>query len=181
MKFDFYILDFIQDHLSNSFFDFLMPALTSLGNNGTIWIILAIILLIIPKTRKTGAVMAVSLIIEALICNIILKPLVARERPFANKDIELLIPKPKDYSFPSGHTGASFASVGALFFSGSEIWIPSFILALLIAFSRLYLYVHYPTDVLAGILLGILSGYAGYIIVKKINEKYRRNKLEKNN
>ena len=98
---------------------------------------------------------------RAYLCNVILKPLAARPRPFeVNMGVRLLIEAPKDFSFPSGHTGASFAAAAALFFVGSRGWIPAAVLAALIGFSRLYLYVHYPTDVLAGALLGIAAGWA---------------------
>ena len=143
-----------------------------LGNAGAIWIACAVVLILIPKTRKVGLVLAVSLALEALCCNLILKPLVARIRPFdMNTAAQLLISPPKDFSFPSGHTGAAFAAASALFFSKNRLWIASLILAILIAFSRLYLYVHYPTDVLGGVLLGILSGWLGYTLVDLIKKK----------
>lgn len=149
-----------------------MPIISMLGNAGAIWIVCAVVLLVIPKTRKVGVVLAVSLAIEALCCNVILKPLVARIRPFdVNTAVQLLISPPTDFSFPSGHTGAAFAAASALFFSKNRLWIPSLVLAILIAFSRLYLYVHYPTDVLGGILLGILSGWLGYTLVGLIKKK----------
>ena len=149
-----------------------MPIISMLGNVGAIWIVCAVVLLVIPKTRKVGVILAVSLAIEALCCNVILKPLVARIRPFdVNTAVQLLISPPKDFSFPSGHTGAAFAAASALFFSKNRLWIPSLVLAILIAFSRLYLYVHYPTDVLGGILLGILSGWLGYTLVGLIKKK----------
>ena len=114
----------------------------------------------LPRTRKLGLVVTAALVLEAIPCNLILKPLVARARPFTvNPAVELLITKPTDFSFPSGHTSASFAVVSALFFRKERLWIPAGILAALIAFSRLYLYVHYPTDVLAGALVGILAGW----------------------
>lgn len=154
------ILDKIQEWMQCSVLDTAMPAVTALGNYGIIWILLAALLLGIPKTRRLGAVMSVSLLIELLLCNVILKPMAARPRPFAvNTGIRLLIEAPKDFSFPSGHTGASFAAAAALFFAGSRAWIPAGILAVLIGFSRLYLYVHYPTDVLFGALLGVGSGW----------------------
>ena len=109
-----------------------MPFITSLGNSGMIWIALALILMLIPKTRKTGFVVAVSLILEVICCNLILKPFVGRIRPCdVNPAIQLLIPRPTDYSFPSGHAGASFAATAALFGQKSRLWIPSLILSLL--------------------------------------------------
>lgn len=163
------ILDWIQG-LKTGFGDVSLSFISTIGNAGLIWIIMAVILLIIPKTRKCGAFMAAALIVDALLCNCILKPLVARVRPYdVNTAIELIVAKPVDYSFPSGHTAAAFAATTALFFDRKKyLWIPALILAVLTGFSRLYLYVHYPTDVLGGIIIGILSGCAGCFIVQKI-------------
>ena len=111
--------------------------------------------------------MAVSLALEALCCNVILKPAVARLRPCdVDTTVQLLISHPGEFSFPSGHSGASFAAASALFFGKSPLGIPAFILAALIGFSRLYLYVHYPTDVLAGALIGIALGWIGNLLIR---------------
>ena len=145
--------------------DLLMPAVTALGNSGLIWIILAGILILMPKNRKAGAAVLAGLALEVICCNLVLKPLVARIRPCdVNTAVELLVARPDDFSFPSGHTGASFTAVSALYSSRNRLWIPSLILAVLISFSRLYLYVHYPTDVLAGILLGVMAGWLGSLV-----------------
>lgn len=140
-----------------------------LGNSGMIWIILTIILLIIPKTRKRGIVMMLALLLDLLLCDGILKHLVSRTRPCdINTAIELLIARPTDYSFPSGHTAAAFASVTALKLSGEKVlWKVSLVLAAIIAFSRLYLYVHFPTDVLGGLVVGLICGCLAYVISKK--------------
>ena len=163
MQVERFILDYIQAHLRSGFFDTVMPLITALGNGGAIWIGCSAVLLLIPKTRKTGAAMAGSLILEALCCNVILKPLIGRIRPCeVNAAVQLLIAHPTDFSFPSGHTGASFAAVSALYFSRNRLWRVALILAALIAFSRLYLYVHYPSDVLAGAFICIMAGWFGY-------------------
>lgn len=113
--------------------------------------------------------MLTALILDVLLCNMMLKPLVARMRPFTvNTGVELLINAPEDFSFPSGHTTASFAAAFALLFSKNKLWIPSVVLAVLIAFSRLYLYVHYPTDILAGILLGFIASIVADFICKTL-------------
>lgn len=113
--------------------------------------------------------MAAALILDVILCNGIIKNAVARMRPYdRNPVVELLIQKPDDYSFPSGHTAASFAAMSALYFGGERyLWKPALVLAVLMAFSRLYLYVHYPTDVLAGAFLGVLCGYLGNRVVQR--------------
>lgn len=151
------------------FLDKIMVFITRLGDAGIIWIVLSIVLLLIPKTRKSGAVMVAALVVDVVLCNIVLKNLVARTRPYdVNTGVHLLVAKLHDYSFPSGHTAASFASVTALYLAGEKkLWKFALVLACLIAISRLYLYVHYPTDVLGGILFGVISGYLGYRKVLK--------------
>ena len=113
-------LNLIQE-IRTTFLDVFMSNVTKLGNVGFIWILLTIILLVIPKTRKSGVILAAALIVDLILCNVILKPLVARIRPFdVNTAIQLIIAKPQDYSFPSGHTAASVASVVALYLAGEE-------------------------------------------------------------
>ena len=137
-------LNLIQE-IRTTFLDVFMSNVTKLGNVGFIWILLTIILLVIPKTRKSGVILAAALIVDLILCNVILKPLVARIRPFdVNTAIQLIIAKPQDYSFPSGHTAASVASVVALYLAGEKrLWKIALILACFIAFSRMYLYVEH--------------------------------------
>ena len=165
------ILDVLQT-IHNQALDTIMCAITRLGDAGIIWILLCIVLLVLPKTRKSGVILMAALLVDLVICNGILKPLVHRIRPFdVRTGIELLVKRPTDFSFPSGHTAASFASVMALYLAGEKkIWISSLGLAVLIAFSRLYLYVHYPTDVLGGVIIGVMAGALGYWLVKKVQE-----------
>lgn len=164
-------LDFLQT-IHTPLLDKILAFITSLGNAGIIWIVLAVVLLILPKTRKTGIIVAAALLMDLILCNLILKNLVARVRPYdVNTAIAILIKKPLDFSFPSGHTAASFAAMTALFLTKmKKAWIAALVLAVLIAFSRLYFYVHYPTDVLGGAVVGILSGIIGYTIVEKIDK-----------
>ena len=153
--------------------DIFMSNITKLGNAGIVWILLTIVLLLIPKTRKSGLILAAALIVDLILCNGILKPLIARIRPFdVNSAIQLIVAKPHDYSFPSGHTAASFTAVMALYLAGEKkMWKAALVLAVLIALSRLYLYVHYPTDIIGGVIFGSLSGYLGYKIVEWIQKK----------
>ncbi len=165
---DLSILDWIQAHLRCEFLDRVVPAITMLGEVGWIWILLAVVLLARKKTRKLGATVAISLVLDLIFCNLLLKPIVARPRPFSFRpELTLLVKAPRDFSFPSGHTAASFAASSSLLFLKHKIWIPTMVLAGLIALSRLYLYVHYPTDVLAGAAVGFLCGFFGAILAKK--------------
>lgn len=166
------VLDFLQNVIKGDILDFVMPKITALGNAGILWIILTLIFLISKKYRKTGVVMAIALVLDLIFCNILIKPLVARERPFqVNSDIILMIAPPGDYSFPSGHTAASFAAVGAMFFMKYRHWKIFGVLAILIAFSRMYLYVHFPTDIIFGALFGLACAYAAYRIYYLIQKK----------
>ena len=146
-------------NLHNPVLDFLMPIITHLGDVGAIWIVLAAVLLIPKRTRKFGLILGAALAVSALTVNIILKPMVARPRPFdvIPAEITMLLPKPDDFSFPSGHTSASFAAAAVLWFCSWKLALPTTILASLIAFSRMYLYCHFPTDVIAGMVIGTLA------------------------
>lgn len=167
-SFDFSILDFIQHYLKSNLADTFFSFITALGNKSIFWIIFTLFLILIPSCRKTGVTAMISLLLEVLCCNIILKPLIARTRPYEiNEMIQLLIRQPTDFSFPSGHTAAAFAITSALYFCRSKLWIPSGILAFFIAFSRLYFYVHYPSDVLAGAIIGIFCGWVSFKIINK--------------
>ena len=192
MQIEFQILDALQK-IHTPVLDGVMCLITSLGNAGIIWILLTIALLINPKIRRTkdgtscrlfgesgrrsGCILLAALILDLILCNGILKNLFHRVRPYdIRTSIELLVKRPLDYSFPSGHTAASFAAVVALSFAGEKrAWKAALVLACLIAFSRMYLYVHYPTDVLGGVLVGILAGYGGYRVVKAL-EQYKKEK-----
>lgn len=162
------ILDFLQKFRTPAG-DIIIPFITKLGDKGIIWILLAAVLLLIPKTRKTGAILTAALCIDLILCNGLLKNLFARVRPYdVNTSVQLLIAKPADFSFPSGHTAAAFTAVAALYFAGEKkMWKPVLALAVIIALTRLYLYVHYPTDILGGIAVGMTAGYLGFWIVSR--------------
>ena len=166
---DLAILQWIQDNLRCGVLDTIMPAVTALGSGAALWLALAAVLLLRPQTRRTGWMLLGALALETVCCNLLLKPLVARPRPFAlEPGVQLLITPPGDFSFPSGHTAAGFAAVSALYFGKSRLWLPALAAAVLIAFSRLYLYVHYPTDVLAGAVLGAACGWAVRAAAKRM-------------
>lgn len=171
-QWDFSVLDAISS-LRTPFLDNFFSAVTHLGDTGIVWIVLALILLCIRKTRPLGVCMALALIFDLLLCNLCLKPLVDRPRPFALREITLLIAPPSEASFPSGHTAASFAAAGVLAMRKSKLAIPALILASIIAFSRLYLYVHFPTDVLGGILVGMICALLGCFFGSRLCKKLR--------
>ncbi len=166
------ILDSLQN-IHTPWLDKIMVAITSLGNAGILWIVMAAVLLIIPRTRKVGICMAIALVLDLFITNCLLKNLVARTRPYDVANFtDLIVKKPTDYSFPSGHTAASFAAVTALFMSRKKLLgTISCVIAILIAFSRMYLYVHFPTDIIGGIVVGVIAGVAAGLILKAIDKK----------
>lgn len=184
LNFDLPILDWIAENLYCGFLDFFMPLVTKLGDAGIFWIAVAVVLLFIPKYRKIGLSMGAALLMGLLVCNLTLKPLVARIRPYDlqleqfGKTISLLVATPHDFSFPSGHTIASFEAATVLLLMNKKMGIPAMILAVLIAFSRLYLYVHYPTDVLASVVLGIGFAFLARFLVQKGYDLYHKKKLQ---
>ena len=174
---EFAILDWIQTHLRCNVLDALFPVFTSLANHGEIWIALAVILLFWKRHRQTGLALGAGLLIDMVVCNLTLKPLIGRIRPFAvNTAVELLVKAPHDASFPSA---VSFAAAGALWAMGNPLWKPATVVAALMAASRLYLYVHWPTDVLAGVAVGWVCGWLGAMIVKRTARTLEKRKNEK--
>ena len=181
-KMDFAILDWIQEHLRCPFLDSILPSLTSLGNKGWLFILVAVVLLCIPQYRKWGASLTVSLGLGFLFGNLMIKNMVGRTRPY---DIiegmrEFLQIEPLgDFSFPSGHTMAAFEFLAVLCFMPiKKIYkVLAGVLAFAIAFSRLYLYVHFPSDVLAGMVLGTQYGIMGMRIMEMVSEERKENKM----
>ena len=166
------ILDSIQNIFRCNVLDVICPIITALGDYGLFWIILSVVLICIKKTRKIGLLMIAALIINLVLCNGILKHAVNRTRPYiVNPDAPLIYKRPHDSSFPSGHTSASFSCAFVLMFEKIKYWIPAIILSAMIGFTRLYLYMHYPTDVVAGILVGLISGYLSYKLMNTIYNK----------
>lgn len=164
------ILLFIQEYIRHDWMNPFWEFITSLGNGGQLWLALSFLLLIPKRTRRVGAAALIALLIGFLITNVALKNLVARTRPYEVVDgLKLLIRKPHDYSFPSGHACASFAAAAVYYRMAPKRWgIPAVILAALISFSRLYVGVHYPTDVLAGVVIGIFAAWAAVKIMEFI-------------
>ena len=160
-----------------------MVAITYLGEKGIFWISIGVILLFFKKTRKCGLFMLISMMLGLIFGNGLLKNLVARQRPcWIDDTINLLVANPKDFSFPSGHTLASFEAAITILLFDKRWGIVAIITAFLIGISRLYLFVHFPTDVLAGAVLGTIIAvtvyHLGNKIEKKISEKKKQNKEE---
>lgn len=169
------ILLWIQEYLRNPVLTPVLKVITTLGNGGAIWILLTLLILMLPKTRKVGCMMAAALLGTLLINNILLKNLVARIRPYeVIEGLTYLVQRPSEFSFPSGHAGSSFAAACIMLRRLPKCYgIPAFVLAIVISLSRLYVGVHYPSDVLFGAISGILISYAAEMIVEQIGKKER--------
>lgn len=177
---DLSILHWIVSNVQNAFLDVVMPILTILGEHGIFCIVLSAVLIAIPKTRKIGVSAAIALALGFLVGNLTIKPLVSRIRPYAvDPSLKSAVLEnfplagfPHDASFPSGHTLAAFEAAVPIFIRSKKWGIPALVLAFGVALSRLYLTVHYPTDVLAGAILGtcfaILASALTDLIWKKI-------------
>ncbi len=177
------ILNWIHNIFTCLFLDVVMPVITALGNKGIFMIIVAALMVCFKKTRKAGIMMGIALLLGLVLGNGLLKNLFGRVRPY---DLEgalvtdLLIKAPHDYSFPSGHTLAAFEFASVMVIcrkmipGKNAVAIASVVLAVLIAFSRLYLYVHFPSDILGGAILGTLFGFAGMWIVNAVEKRIKK-------
>lgn len=173
------ILLFIQEHLRNPIMTPIFKFITTLGNGGMIWLAVILGLLCYKNTRNVGIATLITLVACFIINNIILKNVIARPRPFEMlNQLQVLINKPTDFSFPSGHTANSFAVAGAIYLFGNKKWgIGAFILAGAIGFSRLYLGVHYPSDVICGGLVGIYTSLLVRRLIVYWQEKQKQKVL----
>jgi len=167
------ILLYIQNHIRADFMDGFWKAVTFLGNGGWFWIVLAILLLFTVKTRRAGFCALLAMAAGFLITNVLLKNLVGRIRPYdVINGLVPLIARQSDASFPSGHACASFASAFVYLRTLPGRWgAAALTLAILISFSRLYVGVHYPSDVIAGIVIGIVSGWMVLTLYKRKRPK----------
>jgi undecaprenyl-diphosphatase len=168
------LLRFFSEGIKNGFFDVIMPFFSFINNHGEVWIALAIILMINKNTRvrRLGITVLIALAFGNIIGEQILKNLIARARPIGEEfNFNFIVSLPKSYSFPSGHTTSSFAVFGAFLFSKARYKYWVLLLASLIAFSRMYLHVHYPSDILGGIVLGLLCGWAAVKLGKAFFRK----------
>jgi len=158
-KTDNYLLDVLHAKKVHPIMDKIMVFFTRLGDFGIIWIAIALFLLTMREHRKDGILLIYVLIGTSLVNNLVVKPLIAKIRPCnINGAVNLLLRRPLDYSFPSGHTSSSIAAAVVLCTFGPLVGFVCFSVAFIIAFSRLYLYVHYPSDILGGVILGLVCG-----------------------
>lgn len=159
---DIRIFTLFNNEWHNRVLDAVMPVITYIGTGGAIWLLIMLLAAVFGKGegRKIAFLGTTAIILGSLLGEEILKNLVARPRPFQSLDhVRLLVGMPHGYSFPSGHTTISFAAATAIFGKHKRLGVAALVLAALIGFSRVYVGVHYPFDVLGGVLVGILSGW----------------------
>ena len=173
MPWDGQFLIWLQENVRSELLTPVMKLITHLGDKGLFWIIIAIVMLFFKKTRPLGIMAGIALVFSVLINNVLIKPNVGRIRPYeVVNGLRLLIEKQDDPSFPSGHSGASFAAAVVFLVKGpKKIGIPAIIMAALIAFSRLYVGVHYPTDVITGIITGTFCAIISFMIWSIVEKK----------
>ena len=167
------ILLWIQEYIRNDFLTPIFKFITHLGDEGYVWIAIAVLLLFVKNYRKVGLMVGGSLLGSLLFNNMIVKNIVARPRPYRMmEELTILIPEPGEYSFPSGHTSSSFAAGVVLYLMlPKKYGVPAMVLAFVIGISRLYVGVHYPTDVLGGMVMGTLLAVATVKITEVIEKK----------
>lgn len=169
-EFDAGVLLFIQEFVRNRFLTPVLVFITGLGDAGMIWIAISLAFLCFRKTRRIGCMSLLALFFSLCVNNLLLKQIVARTRPYdAIHGLVPLVARLKDFSFPSGHSAAAFSAAGVFVrMLPKRFGIPLLLFAIVIALSRLYVGVHYPSDVLCGVLSGILLSYAAQFCVEKV-------------
>ncbi len=152
----------------------IFSTITQLGDSGIIWIIIGIFLLLNKKTKKTGILMLVTLALGSLLGTHLLKNIFKRQRPFIQLNLQPFITTPTSFSFPSGHSLSSFIGATCIFYANKKCGIFAYILATLIALSRVILIVHYPSDVIVGSILGIIISLTVIFLFKKFEQYYNK-------
>ena len=177
MPFEFAFLDSLQA-IRNPVLDALSVFFDYAGAHGEIWILVTVILLLRRSTRKAGAAMAAALGLYMLAGHWVLKPLFARPRPCdIRPEMLTLVARPNGWSFPSGHTASGFSAAFALWMQNRRLGVPALMLAAFIGFTRLYLYVHFPTDVLGGAALGIALGAIASVFVDSMTNHFKKKQI----
>lgn len=170
--FDAGLMTFVQQHLRSGIGDSIFTVITYLGEAGAFWLALGVLLLFPKKTRKCGFCMLCAIAVGFLIGELTLKNIVCRPRPYVSfPEFTKLLVYPSGYSFPSGHSCSSFAGAVVLFGFSKKWGVPALVLAALIAFSRVYVFVHWPSDILCGALLGTLCALAVLWAKKKLENR----------
>lgn len=163
----------VLESIANPFWDSFMVFVSHLGDAGFVWIIVVLTLLISKKYRKVGIIAAVSLTVCFVTGNYLIKPLVGRIRPCnLYPDLRMIVPCLTDYSFPSMHTATAFSVSAVLFRHNKLMGIPAIILSVFIALSRVYLNLHFATDIVCGALYGIIFALFTDIVIKKTKLNY---------
>lgn len=186
-NFDFSILYFIQENWRTDWLDLICAFLSRAFELGVPWLVLGAVLFCFKKTRVAGAILVCAVVLTFFFNELAIKNAINRERPCTiDPTIELIVKKPTSYSFPSGHTASCFAAAGTLLFTYKRLGIPLIIFSAFMGFSRMYLFVHFPTDVLAGAALGLLMAWVTVLVFRELkydeklsNLTFRRNKNER--
>ncbi len=162
------ILIWIDGNMSSPVLDLASKAADALAGSVAMYC-LALLLLVPRGTRRLGILLFASMLLCDLLFDEVLKAVTARERPFAVYPAELIIPAPSNYSFPSGHTENAFILAFSVLTCDRRFGAVAAVFAAFVAFSRLYLFVHWPTDVLAGVFFAALSVYAVRLLMGKLS------------
>ncbi len=173
-RIDLDVVRFVREYLACPFLDFVMPIITSIGYKGIFSILLSCILIAVNrgKSRKAGFVMLTAIVLGFVFGNLLLKPLFMRPRPSWIDSVPMLVPNPSDFSFPSGHSLCAFeTAVPICMYFGKKRASAALTIAFLVAFSRLYLYVHFPTDIIAGAVMGTAFAFIARAICDFIQRK----------
>lgn len=173
---DWMVLHWMRETLQCGVLDFLMPKITALGNGGAVWLVAAAAMTATKKYRRYGITLFAALAAGVLVGNVCLKHWIARPRPCWLESVSLLIANPTDYSFPSGHTLSSVIGAYVLTGANRTFGLAAIPLAILIGLSRLYLYVHFPSDVLASVVIGTIIGLVMVGISRRVGTKDRKTK-----